>query len=114
MTGAPTRPVLSPGAVRLVVTVMCVGGIAGMIAGSIADNNGMAVTFGIVAAIASVCLIAVTAVTGGRSAGPTGGAVDEAQAALVESMIDALVAAGAPEDDLRALVRESVRLGRGR
>jgi uncharacterized protein (TIGR00730 family) len=51
---------------RLVITV-CVAGIGGMIAGSVADNNGIALTAGIVTAIAVLCLMVATAVTGGAT-----------------------------------------------
>jgi hypothetical protein len=37
---------------------------------------------------------------------------DEAQAALVETLVDGLVRAGTDEAELRELVRQSVRLGR--
>ena len=43
---------------------MFVAGIAGMIVGSIADNNGVAITFGLITAVAAVGLILVTAVAG--------------------------------------------------
>ena len=95
--------------VRRVVIAVCVVGIAGMIAGSVADNNAVALTFGLVTAGAVACLIVATAVSP-----PTASAFDEAGAARVEELIGRLVSAGADEAAVRALAREAVRLGRGR
>lgn len=53
---------VSAGAIRRVVAVVCVAGIAGMIASSIADNNGAAITFGVVTAVAILCSMTATAV----------------------------------------------------
>jgi len=108
-------------AVRWVVIAVCVIGIAGMIVGSIADDNGVALTFGLVTAAAALCLIVATAVTTGTpgpSTASTGSAgqraFDEAQAARVEELIQRLVAEGAAEHEVRDLVREAVRLGSDR
>ena len=100
---------MSPTAVRALVLAVFVGGIAGMIASSIADSNGWALAFGLLTAGAALCLITVTAATGSASV------VDpEATGAAVEERVDRLVAAGADEDEVRALVAEAVRLGRNR
>jgi hypothetical protein len=104
-------------AVRRTVLAVCVVGIAGMIVSSVLDRNGAAITFGLVTAAAVVCSMVATAVSSaGTVAGAAGDAaplvVDEAQAARVEEMVGALVAAGAEEEAVRALVRESVSLGR--
>ena len=93
---------------RVTVIAICVAGIGGMVAGSIADNNGAAVTSGLITAVAVVVLM--TATLAARWSAP---AVDEARAARVESEIQALVHAGASEDEVRALVADAVRLGRG-
>lgn len=108
---APTA--LSTRAVRRVVLAVCGLGIAGMIVASVNDNDGAALTFGLVTTAAVVCLVVATAVT--RPTGPASGpaAVDEAQAEVVEDLVGRVVAAGADERDVRALVREAVRLGRG-
>ena len=53
---------MSPGAIRRLVAAVCVAGIAGMIASSIADNNGAAITFGVVTAVAVLCSMTATAV----------------------------------------------------
>ena len=102
-------------AVRVVVVVVCALGIAGMIVASVNDSTGAALTFGLLTTAAVVCLVVATAVT--RPAGaigpPAGAVVDEARAAAVEDLVGRLVAGGADERDVRALVREAVRLGRG-
>lgn len=99
---------MSPRAVRALVLVVFAGGIAGMIVSSIADSNGWALTFGLLTAGAALCLITVTAATGG------GTAVDAEQlGAALEARIERLVAAGADEDEVRALVTDAVRFGRG-
>ena len=102
---------MSPRAVRRVVMALCAVGVAGMIVASIADDNGVALTFGLVTAGAVACLIVATAVAGPGATGPL--PPDEAQAERVERLARQLVAAGAEEPLVRALVREAVRLGRG-
>jgi hypothetical protein len=92
---------VSPRAVRLTVIAVCVGGIAGMIVSSIADNSGAAVTFGVLTAVAVLVLIAVTA------AGPR--PMSEADAERLERRIQDLVAAGADEAAVRELVRAARR-----
>jgi hypothetical protein len=98
--------------VRWVVIGVCVGGIAGMIVGSVADNNDVALTFGLITAAAVLCLMVATAVSPSTAPGATGG-FDDAQAAHVEHLVQRLVADGARENDVRDLVGEAVRLGRG-
>jgi hypothetical protein len=95
--------------IRRLVLVVFVGGIAGMIVGSIADNNGVAVTFGLVTAVAALCLMLVTSVTAGTEASVR---FDEAMAESMEQRIAALVADGADETAVRDLVRDAVLLGR--
>ncbi len=95
--------------VRVVVAMICAGGIAGMIFGSLADNNnGAVMTAGIIAAIAAVSLMSFTLAT--RSATPP---VREATAAELEDKVADLVDAGADESQLREVVRLAIRLGRG-
>lgn len=89
--------------VRRVVIVIFVAGIAGMIAGSVADRNGVAITFGLATAVAALALILVTAVTTAPS-GPT--------AEELEAKIQALVDSGTDEAKLRDLVRDAVEMGR--
>jgi hypothetical protein len=95
---------------RIVVIVVCVTAIAGMVAGSVANNDGLAITSGLVAGVAVVVLMAAT--FGAREAGA--GPVDEGRGAALEAQIQALVDCGTDETALRALVGEAVRLGRGR
>ena len=90
---------------------VCVMGIVGMIVSSINDNNGAALTFGLLTTAAVICLVVATAVTRPASGTPVG--AEERQAALVETLVEELVAGGADEADVRRLVGESVRLGRG-
>jgi hypothetical protein len=102
--------------VRRVVLTVFVIGIAGMIAGSIADNNGTAITFGLVTAVAALGLVLVTSVSPPGSLSKSGAAppspVDEALAADLEQRIEALVATGADEDAVRKLVGRAVEMGR--
>jgi hypothetical protein len=104
---------VSARAVRRVVVAVCVVGIAGMIAGSVADNNDVALTFGLLTAAAVACLMVATAVGAGPERGGTEGALDEEQARRVEGLVGDLVADGAEEARVRELVAEAVRLGRG-
>ena len=111
--GAPPR--LSPRLVRRIVLVVFALGIGGMIAGSIMDNNGFAMTFGLVTAVAALALVLVTSVSppdalAGTTPAPV---VDERLAADLEARIDALVRAGADEEQVRRLVGRAVELGRG-
>ena len=100
---------MSARAIRRVVIAVCVGGIAGMIVSSIADNNGAALTFGLVTAVAVLCLIVATSVTT-----PTGIGIDDLLAADVEEQVEQLVESGAEEGQVRDLVRAAVKLGRSR
>jgi hypothetical protein len=90
-------------ALRRLVIGVCVAGIGGMIAGSVADNNGVAITAGCVTAIAVLCLMVATAVTGGATVG---------SGERVEELAEDLVADGADEAAVRELIREAVKLGR--
>jgi hypothetical protein len=97
--------------VRRVVIAVCVAGIAGMIAASIAERTGAAITAGLVTAFAVVCLVLVTAVAPPAAFGAPP-PVDEDAAADLERRVADLVATGADEREVRALVRAAVRLGR--
>jgi hypothetical protein len=103
--------VLSALVIRRIVIAVCVLGVAGMIGGSIANHIGVAITAGAVAAIAVLCLILVTAAAGPMafSAAPP---VDDEAAADLERRIEQLIAAGADEIELRALVRAATRFGK--
>jgi hypothetical protein len=87
-----------------------------MIAGSILDNNGFAITFGLITAIAALALVLVTQVSPpgslAKPAHPTAPVVDERLAADLESRIETLVAEGANETEVRKLVGRAIELGR--
>jgi hypothetical protein len=87
--------------VRAVVVAVCAAGVAGMIVASVAERNGAALTFGLVTAAAVACLIVATAV-----APPT------PRSDRVEALVAELVAGGADERTVRALVAEAA--GRSR
>jgi multisubunit Na+/H+ antiporter MnhB subunit len=98
--------VMSARVVRSVVVAVCVLGIAGMIGGSIAEEQGLALTAGLLSAAAVVCLIVATAVAPPRD-GP-------ALTDSIEHQVSALVAAGCDEHAVRRLVAEAAELGRQR
>ena len=104
---------MSPRRIRALVIAVFVVGIAGMIVGSIQDNNGTAVTFGLLTAAAAVGLLLVTSV-GGTEAFAKAPVFDEEAAARLEARIVELIEGGADEHAVRELVRESVRLGAAR
>jgi hypothetical protein len=95
---------VSPGALRAVLRVIAALGIPGVIAGSIAGNDAVALTFGAVIATAAFGLIIVTAVTGPAAS-------HEVLGGAVEEQIASLVAGGADEAAVRALVADARRLG---
>lgn len=96
-------------ALRRLLVVACIAGIAGMIVTSIADSAEGALAFGLLTGGAALALMAITAATGD-------GAVvdDEVLARTVEQRVVDLVAAGADEPRVRDLVADAVRLGRSR
>lgn len=90
---------------------VCILAIAGMIVSSLTSHNGIAIATGLTAAVAILCLILVTAVAGPEAfGGPP--PVDEAAAADLERRVEALVASGADEAEVRALIRTARRLSR--
>jgi len=94
---------------RIAVAAIFVGGIAGMIIASVNDNNnGAVVTCGLITAVTSLMLIAFT------FASRQPGTIDENLARRVEDRVTSLVSGGADETEVRSLVRDAVRLGRGR
>jgi hypothetical protein len=98
-------------AFRIACAVVFVAGIATMIVTTIVSNDmGVMITTGVLTAIAAIVLLAVTAVSDGR---PLGSITDDIAAERLERRIGALVAEGADETELRTLVRDSLRLGRG-
>ena len=99
-------------AVRMIraVCVLCfVGGIAGMIVASLADNNIEAVlSAGVITAMAALVLLAVSTVTTTRRTAE----FDEADAEILEHGIRRVVDSGAEESVVRDLVRRAITLGR--
>ena len=93
-----------------VCAVIFIGGIIGIIVASINGNNaGVILTIGLVIVLAAVALLTLSAahLQHGRI-----DAFDEAAAERLEEQVMALVAAGAAEEQVRALVRDSMRAGR--
>ncbi len=85
-----------------------VAGLAGIIVTSIVNNNnGLVLALGGCISLAAVVLIAVTTVTARQRIA----VFADADAERLETRINALVARGADEAAVRALVRDAVRLG---
>ena len=115
VSSRPASGPIGPRTIRRIVIVVFVIGIGGMIAGSIMDNNGFAITFGLITAVAALALVLVTQLAPPGSLGKAGTTttdVDERLAADLESRIETLVAAGADEAEIRKLVGRAVELGR--
>jgi len=94
--------------VRRLLVAVCLLGIPGMIVTSIADSTGGALTFGLATAAAVLGLILITSVSAPPAAGDL---LAEAAAERVEAEVATLVGHGADEDEVRRVVRASVRLG---
>ncbi len=94
---------MGAGAIRVVLRLVAAAGIPGIIAGSIAENDAVAITFGAVTAVAAFGLIVVTAATTTSS--------PEGLGAGLEEQIGRLVTQGADESAVRALVGDAVRFG---
>jgi hypothetical protein len=95
-------------ALRTICAAVFGCGIVGLIVSSVLDNNGAVVTVGLLTVVAAVSLLAASAVVRREPID----AFEEADAERLESSVQHLVAAGAPESDVRDLVREAMRLGR--
>ena len=96
--------------VRIACAITFVSCIAGLIVTSIAGNNeGWVLSIGMCGAAAAVILIVVSLVTANRRLPE----FVEADAEAIEARIARLTAAGADENELRELVKASVKLGRG-
>ena len=109
---ARLRTVSPPCLVRVVVAVVCAACIAGLIGSSIADETHLALTFGLVGAVAALGLILVSA---GRAARPRRLAAlrrADREAAEVERGVAQLVAAGADETAGARTGRRATGLGR--
>jgi hypothetical protein len=115
-TTAVTAPAkISPRIIRRIVLIVFVLGIGGMIGGSIAEITGLAITFGLITAIAALALVLVTSVAPEGSLAKQGEAVsrpvDELLAGDLEDRILALVDQGADETMVRKLVGRAIELG---
>ncbi len=96
-------------AIRAACIVCFVGGVAGMIVASLADNNiGAVLTAGIISAIAAIVLLAVSTVAAQRRLAE----FDDADAEILEHGIRRLADSGADESAVRDLVRRAIDLGR--
>lgn len=100
-------------ALRL-IKIVCFGlflaGIPAIIVSSIAGNNeGWVLTFGMITAVAALILIAVSSVTTNKRID----AFNDVLAERIEQRVQQLVQAGANEDEVRTLVRDSINLARG-
>ena len=95
--------------IRIVCIVIFITGIAGMIVTSINGNNvGLVTTIGLVTAISALILMTASTVANKRHLD----VFDDAKAERIERRIAELKSNGADETALRALVRDSIDLGR--
>jgi hypothetical protein len=95
-------------AMQIVCATVFVAGIVGLVVSSALDNNGAVLTVGLITAFAAVSLLAASAVARREPID----AFEEADAERLEASVQRLVDAGAPEVEVRDLVREAMRLGR--
>lgn len=104
---------MNPVQLRLIKTtcfLLFLAGLPAIIVSSIRGNNeGWVLTFGMITAVAALILIAVSAVTSNKRID----AFSEVLAERVELRVQQLVQAGAPEEEVRALVRDTIDLTRG-
>ena len=92
-----------------VCAAIFVAGIAGIIIASVNGNNaGVILCVGLIIVLAAVALLTYGAVTSRTRID----AFEEAAAEQLEEQVGALVAAGADEAEVRALVRDAMRIGR--
>jgi len=96
--------------IKFVCYGLFLAGIPAIIVSSIRGNNeGWVLTFGMIRAVAALILIAVSSVTTTKRID----AFNDVRAEQVEQRVQQLVQAGANEDEVRALVRDSINLARG-
>lgn len=96
--------------IKFVCFGLFLAGIPAIIVSSIRGNNeGWVLTFGMITAVAALILIAVSSVTTTKRID----AFNDVRAEQVEHRVQQLVQAGANEDEVRALVRDSINLARG-
>jgi hypothetical protein len=96
--------------IKITCFALFLAGIPAIIVSSIRGNNeGWVLTFGMITAVAALILIAVSSVTSTKRID----AFNEVRAERIEQRVQQLIQAGASEDEVRALVRESIDLARG-
>ncbi|MFN5601633.1 MAG: hypothetical protein ACK45J_09020 [Acidimicrobiaceae bacterium] len=96
--------------IKLTCFGLFLAGLPSIIVSSIRGNNeGWVVTFGLITAVAALVLIAVSAVTSTRRID----AFNDVLAEQVEQRVQQLVSAGADENEVRALLRDTIELTRG-
>jgi hypothetical protein len=96
------------------IRILCFGiflaGVPGIIVTSIvSNNNGGIVTIGMCMVAAAIVLITMSATSSSKRLD----AFDEVAAERVENRVRSLVEAGADENDVRALIRDTIDLTRG-
>lgn len=100
---------MTAGTVRGVAVLVCVLGIGGMIASSVAGSTGGALSFGLITATAVLCSVVATSVSA-----PSPHSGEKAPEPRLEDMVARLVEDGADEAAVRALVQEAMRAGEER
>jgi len=96
--------------IKITCFALFLAGIPAIIVSSIRGNNeGWVLTFGMITAVAALILIAVSSVTTNKRID----AFNEVLAERIEQRVQHLVQAGANEDEVRALIKESIDLARG-
>jgi hypothetical protein len=95
--------------IRIVCAVIFVAGIGGIIATSIvSNNNGGIIGIGLVTSIAAIVLLTASTIATHKRID----AFDDVAAEQLERQVAALVASGADDEQVRAVVRSAIDLGR--
>jgi hypothetical protein len=96
--------------IRIVCFGIFLAGVPGIIVTSIvSNNNGGIVTIGMCMVAAAIVLITMSATTNGKKLD----AFNEVAAERIENRAQSLIAAGANEQEVRALIRDTIDLTRG-
>jgi hypothetical protein len=95
--------------IRILCAVIFVAGIAGIIVTSIvSNNNGGIIGIGLVTSIAAIVLLTASTIATNKHID----AFDDVAAEQLERQVTALVASGTDEEQVRAVVRSAIDLGR--
>ncbi len=95
--------------IRILCAVIFVAGIAGIIVTSIvSNNNGGIISIGLVTSIAAIVLLTASTIATNKHID----AFDDVAAEQLERQVTALVASGTDEEQVRAVVRSAIDLGR--